>query len=74
MIDAKGKGAFLLKGGSKKKRSRAEMEEVKGKEALLESDKQQFLREFKKLKQDQNHIGEEMQQYRAQEEILNRLH
>ena len=34
-----GKGAFLLKGSSKKKRSREEMEEVKQEEDLLEKDK-----------------------------------
>jgi len=34
-IASKGKGAFLLKGSSKKKRSREEMEEVKQEEDLL---------------------------------------
>ena len=50
-IASKGKGAFLLKGSSKKKRSREEMEEVKQEEELLNEDKQLFLRQFKKLKE-----------------------
>ena len=41
---SKGKGAFLLKGSSKKKRSREQMEEVKHEEELLNEDKQLFLR------------------------------
>jgi hypothetical protein len=44
-----------LKESSKKKRSREEIEEVKLEEDLLKRDKQGFLREFKKLKE--NHSG-----------------
>jgi hypothetical protein len=49
-IGSKGKGAFLLKGSSKKKRSRQEMEEVKHEEEHLERDKQDFLRQVKMMK------------------------
>jgi hypothetical protein len=38
-IEEKGKSAFLLKGASKYKRSRDEMEEVKQEETLLKQDK-----------------------------------
>jgi len=38
-LASKGKCAFLLKGSSKKKRSREEMEEVKQEEDLLDKDK-----------------------------------
>jgi hypothetical protein len=44
-----------LKESSKKKRSREEIEEVKMEEDLLKKDKQGFLREYKKLKE--NHSG-----------------
>lgn len=52
-LASKGKAVHLLKGSSKKKRSRAEMEEVKQEEELLNSDKQKFLRQFKMLKAGQ---------------------
>ena len=38
-IAEKGKSAYLLKGTSKNKRKRNEMEEVKGEEQLLNKDK-----------------------------------
>ena len=40
----------MLKGSSKKKRSRQEMEEVKHEEDELNEDKHSFLRQYKKLK------------------------
>ncbi len=40
----------MIKGSSKKKRSRAELEEVKQEEELLNRNKQEFLRQFKQLK------------------------
>ena len=51
-VGSHGKAAFLLKDSSKKKRSREEIEEVKAEEQLLKKDKQGFLKEFKKLKQN----------------------
>jgi hypothetical protein len=54
-VGSNGKAAFLLKESSKKKRSREELEEVKVEEELLKRDKQGFLREFKKMKE--NHPG-----------------
>ena len=52
-IGSHGKAAYLLKESSKKKRSREEIEEVKAEEELLKKDKQGFLKEFKKLKENQ---------------------
>ena len=51
-VGSHGKAVFLLKESSKKKRSRNEIEEVKEEELLLKHDKQGFLREFKKLKEN----------------------
>ena len=51
-VGSHGEAAFLLKDSSKKKRSREEIEEVKAEEQLLKKDNQGFLKEFKKLKQN----------------------
>ena len=64
----------MLKGSSKKKRSRQEMEEVKYEEELLNEDKQAFLKLHKKLKQDQELLKHELDAHRKNEEHLNRLH
>ena len=42
----------MLKMNSKKKRSRWELQDVKEEEQLLRSDKQEFLREFKRMKKE----------------------
>jgi hypothetical protein len=73
-IGSKGKGAFLLKGSSKKKRSRKEMEEVKIEEEHLERDKQDFLRQVKMMKVAQEQLQEELAKHRKNEEILTNLH
>ena len=48
-IASKGKATFMLKGSSKKKRSRVEMEEVKHEEDELNEDKYEFLKQYKKF-------------------------
>ena len=40
----------MLKGSSKKKRTRAEIEEVKDEEDLLNRNRKEFLRQFKHFK------------------------
>ena len=59
-IASKGKAAFMLKGSSKKKRSRLEMEEVKHEENELNEDKQEFLKQYKKLKLDHDNLKVEL--------------
>ena len=59
-IASKGKAAFMLKGSSKKKRSRLEMEEVKHEEDELNEDKQEFLKQYKKLKLDHDNLKVEL--------------
>ena len=46
-----GRSANLLKGSSKRKRTREELEEVKDEEEELRQDKQSFLQEVKRLKE-----------------------
>ena len=48
----------LLKGGSKAKRKRNEIEEVKEEEDLLKKDKQKYLQQVKKLKLDMSGVEE----------------
>jgi hypothetical protein len=44
----------LLKGSSKQKRKRAEMEEVKDEEMQLKNDRQGFLTKVKRLKEEKD--------------------
>ena len=48
----RGKALGLIKPSSKRKRTRSEIEEVKEEEKLLKTNKQEFLKETKKLKLD----------------------
>ena len=73
VIASKGKAAYLLKGSSKKKRSRAEIEEVKQEEAMLSSNKQEFLRQYKMLKTNHNNDGEMQRNIEKNQLILNKL-
>lgn len=50
----RGKAIHLLKSGSKKKRTRQEVEEVKDLEAQLKQDRQGFLKEVKSLRESQS--------------------
>ena len=63
-----------MKGSSKKKRSRQEMEEVKHEEDLLNADRHSFLKQHKKLRQEHELLCREMDGHRKNEETLNRLH
>ena len=71
---SKGKAAHLLKGSSKKKRSRQEMEEVKHEETQLNADKHTFLQQHKKLKQEHELVQRELETHRKNADTLNRLH
>lgn len=44
----------MLKGSSKQKRKRAEIEEVKDEEMMLKADRQTYLENVKKLKRDRD--------------------
>ena len=46
----RGKSASLLKPSSKLKRKRSEIEEVKEEEKKLKDDRQQFLKDYKRMK------------------------
>ena len=70
---SKGKGAFLLKGSSKKKRSRQEIEEVKNEEEELKQDKQQVLRAYKQFKLGGGMPAERVAGDIRNEQILNNL-
>ena len=47
-----GSSASLMKGSSKRKRTREELEEVKEEEDALKLDRQAFLQEMKRLKEE----------------------
>ena len=64
----------MLKGSSKKKRSRAEMEEVKHEEDLLNDNKQEFLRQFKYLKDNHGEMQIDVNKARDNAGVLNKLH
>jgi hypothetical protein len=53
-----GRSVSLIKSASKRKRTHNELEEVKGEEKILREDKQQFLMEFKRLREQ----NEDLQQ------------
>ena len=50
----------MLKGTSKRKQRRSELEEVKEEEKLLKDNKQQFLQDYKKLKTNKGPDSQEM--------------
>ena len=70
---SKGKAAHLLKGSSKKKRSRAEIEEVKHEEDELNTNRQEFLRAYKHLKTNPHHDPIVDAKVEKNQQILNQL-
>jgi len=61
-IAHKGKGVYLIKRSSRRKRTRREMEEVKQEEDLLKNNKLGFLHAAKRMKM-------EIQQYRQRDNL-----
>src|SRR6185312_8767522 len=61
IVGARGKSAFLLKDSSKGKRKRHEMEEVKDEESQLKENKQEYLQQVKRLKQDNEELAAKVQ-------------
>ena len=59
-IGSKGKAADMMKDSSKRKRTRKEMEEVKEFEQSLKEDRQQFLQDTKRLKQERDQMQEQI--------------
>ena len=53
-LGSKGKSADMMKDSSKRKRTRAEMEEVREFEQSLKEDRQQFLQQAKRFKQERD--------------------
>jgi predicted phosphohydrolase len=52
---------MLIKGGSKRKRTKEELEEVKQEEEYLKIDKQEFLQEVKRLKRNNEELQRQVQ-------------
>ena len=55
-IGSKGKAVDMMKDSSKRKRTRKEMEDVKEFEQSLKEDRQQFLQQTKRLKQERDEL------------------
>ena len=55
-----GSAVNLLKASSKRKRTRRELEEVKNEEDALNDDKQAFLQEVKRLKQEKRQLERQL--------------
>ncbi len=55
-----GRSVSLIKSASKRKRTRTELKEVKGEESILRQDKQQFLMEFKRLKEQNEDLQHQL--------------
>jgi hypothetical protein len=72
-IAEKGRSAFLLKGLSKNKRKRSEIEEVKEEEKLLAKDRQTYFQQVKKLKTDHSGLQGEMLVMKQAKDILENL-
>ena len=53
-VVSKGKSADMMKESSKRKRTRQEMEEVKEFETSLKEDRQKFLHQAKRMKQERD--------------------
>lgn len=60
IIAERGRAANLLKGSSKRKRGRAELEEVKEEEKAFKGDRQGFLQEFKRLRQEEPQLQQQV--------------
>jgi predicted nuclease with TOPRIM domain len=74
IVERKGRAAHLLKVDSKKKRSFEELEEVKGEESQLQLNRQDYLRNVKKMKYDYSELEKEIERHRHNKTILNQLH
>jgi cell shape-determining protein MreC len=61
-VATKGRSAFLLKGSSKAKRKRSQLEEVKQEEAQLKADRQEFLLKTKRLKVENRDLRQELEE------------
>jgi hypothetical protein len=55
-----GRSVSLIKSASKRKRTHNELEEVKGEEKILREDKQQFLMEFKRLREQNEELQHQL--------------
>lgn len=73
MIESHGKSASLLKQNSKRKRRRDEIEEVKEEEKMLNENRQQFLKEHKRLRANQGPNNEEMEYLFSAKDTLEEL-
>jgi hypothetical protein len=60
LIVEPGRSVSLIKSASKRKRTRNELEEVKGDEKILREDKQQFLMEFKRLREQNEELQDQL--------------
>ena len=60
LIVEPGRSVGLIKSASKRKRTRNELEEVKGEEKILREDKQQFLMEFKRLREQNEELQDQL--------------
>ena len=69
-VGSKGKSAHLLKPSSKRKRTKAELEELKEEEKLFSKDKKRFLEESKKAKEDRNALEGALLEYQNDHEIV----
>jgi hypothetical protein len=72
-IAEKGRSTFLLKGMSKNKRKRSEIEEVKDEESKLNVDKQQYLKRVKQMREEFNTMKGEILVDRQAKSILENL-
>jgi hypothetical protein len=66
-IASHGRAANLVKGSSKRKRTKEEIEEVKGEEEELKDDRTLFLKRIKKLKEDKAELESVVDQMSMQQ-------
>jgi septal ring factor EnvC (AmiA/AmiB activator) len=64
-----GRASLLMKSTSKRKRTHNELEEVKQEEEALKDDRQSFLQEVKRLKQEHAEMMEALQAIEAQRQL-----
>jgi predicted nuclease with TOPRIM domain len=68
-IVEKGRASLMLKGSSKRKRNRDELEEVKQEEDALKEDRHLFLKEFKRLKDEHVEMLEALKGFQIQQQM-----
>ncbi len=61
LIAQNGRGVNLLKGSSKRKRTKAELEDVKQEEEELKENRQEFLKEYRRLKEEVSILHERVE-------------